>query len=53
MLVSVREKVATLKRQGRSLGHTVAAEPTAAFDARFANFVIDPRLFTRLVYEGA
>ena len=52
MLVSVREKVATLKRQGRSRDDTVAAKPTAAFDAQFGNFVIDPGLFTRLVYEG-
>ena len=52
MLVSVREKVAALKRQGRSRDDTVAAKPTAAFDARFGNFVIDPGFFTRLVYEG-
>jgi hypothetical protein len=30
----------------------VAAKPTAAFDAKFGNFVIDPGFFTRLVYEG-
>ena len=27
-------------------------KPTAAFDAKFGNFVIDPGFFTRLVYEG-
>ena len=52
MLVSVRERVAALKRQGRSRDDTVAAKPTAAFDAKFDNFVIDPAFFTRLVYEG-
>ena len=52
MLVSVREKVAALKQQGRSRDETVAAKPTAAFDARFGNFVIDPGFFTRLVYQG-
>jgi glyoxylase-like metal-dependent hydrolase (beta-lactamase superfamily II) len=52
MLVTVREKVAALKRQGRSRDETVAAKPTAAFDAKFGNFVIDPGFFTRLVYEG-
>jgi glyoxylase-like metal-dependent hydrolase (beta-lactamase superfamily II) len=52
MLVAVRDKVATLKRQGRSRDEAVAALPTAAFDARFGNFVIDPGFFTRLVYEG-
>ena len=52
MLVVVREKVAALKKQGRSRDETVAAKPTAAFDGKFGNFVIDPGLFTRLVYAG-
>ena len=52
MLVTVREKVAALKEQGRSRDNTVAAKPTATFDAKFGNFVIDPDFFTRLVYEG-
>ena len=52
MLVGVRENVAALKRQGRSRDETVAAKPTAAFDAKFGNWVIDPGFFTRLVYEG-
>ncbi len=52
MLVGVRENVATLKRQGRTRDETVAAKPTAAFDAKFGAFVIDPGFFTRLVYEG-
>ncbi len=52
MLVAVRENVAALKKQGRSREETVAAKPTAAFDAQFGNFVIDPAFFTRLVYEG-
>jgi glyoxylase-like metal-dependent hydrolase (beta-lactamase superfamily II) len=52
MLVAVRDAVSALKRQGRSRDETVAARPTAAFDARFGNFVIDPGFFTRLVYDG-
>jgi len=52
MLVGVRENVGVLKRQGRSRDETVAAKPTAAFDAKFGNWVIDPAFFTRLVYEG-
>jgi glyoxylase-like metal-dependent hydrolase (beta-lactamase superfamily II) len=35
MLVAIRENVAALKRQGRSRDETVAAKPTAAFDAKF------------------
>lgn len=52
MLVGVRENVAKLKKQGRSRDETVAAKPTAPFDAVWGNFVIDPGFFTRLVYEG-
>ena len=52
MLVGVRDNVAKLKQQGRSRDETVAAKPTAAFDAKWGNFVIDPGFFTRMVYEG-
>lgn len=52
MLVDIREKVAALKRQGRSLPETLAANPTAAYDAAWGRFVISPALFTRLVYAG-
>ncbi len=52
MLVAVRDNVATLKKQGRSRDETVAAKPTAAFDAKWGQFLIDPGFFTRLVYEG-
>ena len=52
MLVAVRDNVAALKLEGRSRDETVAAKPTAAFDAKWGNFVIDPAYFTRLVYEG-
>jgi glyoxylase-like metal-dependent hydrolase (beta-lactamase superfamily II) len=52
MLVAIRENVAKLKKQGKSRDETVAAKPTAAFDAKWGRFVIDPGFFTRLVYEG-
>jgi len=52
MLVAVRENVAVLKKQGRSRDEVVAARPTAAFDDKFGNFVIDPGFFARLVFEG-
>jgi glyoxylase-like metal-dependent hydrolase (beta-lactamase superfamily II) len=52
MLVAIRENVAALKKQGRSRDEAVAAKPTAVFDAKFGNFVIDAAFFTRLVYEG-
>ena len=52
MLAAVRENVATLKRQGRTKDEIVSAKPTAAYDAKFGNFVIDGGFFARLVYEG-
>jgi glyoxylase-like metal-dependent hydrolase (beta-lactamase superfamily II) len=52
MLVVIRDNVAKLKREGRSPDEAVAAKPSAAFDAKWGQFVIDPGFFTRLVYEG-
>jgi glyoxylase-like metal-dependent hydrolase (beta-lactamase superfamily II) len=52
MLVAIREKVAGLKKQGKSLEDAVAAKPTADFDAKWGGFVIDGNFFTRLVYVG-
>lgn len=52
MLVAIRENVAKLKWQGRSLDETVAAKPTAAFDAKWGQFIITPAFFTKVVYEG-
>ena len=52
MLVGIRANVAALKKSGQTLEAIVAAKPTAAYDAKWGNFVITPALFTRLVYEG-
>jgi glyoxylase-like metal-dependent hydrolase (beta-lactamase superfamily II) len=52
MLVTVRNNVATLKEQGKSLDEIVAAKPTAAFDAKWGNFVFNGNQFTRMVYAG-
>jgi hypothetical protein len=52
MLVSVREKVSELKKQGRSVEEAVAAKPTADYDAKWGGFVIDGKTFTQLVYAG-
>jgi glyoxylase-like metal-dependent hydrolase (beta-lactamase superfamily II) len=52
MLVSVREKVSALKKQGKSLEETLAAKPTADYDAKWGGFVIDGKKFTGLVYQG-
>jgi hypothetical protein len=52
MLVSVRDKVSTLKKEGKSLEEVVAAKPTADYDAKWGGFVVDGNFFTRLVYAG-
>jgi glyoxylase-like metal-dependent hydrolase (beta-lactamase superfamily II) len=52
MLVTVRDNVAQLKKQGKTLAETIAARPTAAFDAQYGDFVIGPAFFIQLVYMG-
>src|SRR5215469_10306252 len=52
MLVTIRNNVATLKKRGKSLSETVAAKPTAAYDAKYGQFLISAALFTSLVYSG-
>ena len=52
MLVAIRESVATLKKQGKSLDEVIAAKPTAAYDAKWGGGGMTPALFTGLVYSG-
>ncbi len=52
MLVAVREKVAGLKREGKSLEETLAAKPTAEYDEKWGHYVIDGQTFASLVYQG-
>jgi glyoxylase-like metal-dependent hydrolase (beta-lactamase superfamily II) len=52
MLVAIRENVARLKKQGKSVDEVIAARPTAAFDSKWGGFVIGPAFFTRIVYAG-
>src|ERR1700722_6329780 len=52
VLTEIREKIAALKKRGLPVAEVVAAKPTAAHDAKWANFLIDGDLFAKLVYEG-
>jgi glyoxylase-like metal-dependent hydrolase (beta-lactamase superfamily II) len=52
MMRTVREKVAVLKRQGRSVSETVAAKPSAEFDQKWGGGWIGPKTFVELVYRG-
>jgi glyoxylase-like metal-dependent hydrolase (beta-lactamase superfamily II) len=51
MLVTTRDTVAALKKQGRTIDEVLAAKPTAAYDAKWGNLIV-PRLFIRTVYVG-
>jgi glyoxylase-like metal-dependent hydrolase (beta-lactamase superfamily II) len=52
MLTTLRDKIAALKKQGKSLEEAIAARPTAIYDAKFGQFLIRPAFFTTLVYSG-
>src|SRR5215831_7847516 len=52
VLVEIREKVAALKRQGKSLAEVVAAKPSARYDAEWGNLFMTPSAFLALVYQG-
>lgn len=52
MLLSICDKVATLKETGRSLKGVVSEKPTSGFDDRWAGGLVGPELFVSLVYRG-
>jgi glyoxylase-like metal-dependent hydrolase (beta-lactamase superfamily II) len=52
LLVNTREKVASLKKQGKSLDAIIATKPTAAYDAKWGGGFMSPAMFTGLVFEG-
>ncbi|MEO6911150.1 MAG: MBL fold metallo-hydrolase [Edaphobacter sp.] len=52
MLIAIRDKVAALKKQGKSIDEAVAAKPTASYDAKWGTGFVNGELFTRLVYQG-
>src|SRR5262249_2740152 len=49
LLVGTREKVASLKKQGKSIDEIVAAKPTAATDAQWGGGFMSPRQFISLI----
>jgi glyoxylase-like metal-dependent hydrolase (beta-lactamase superfamily II) len=52
MLTAIRDKVAGLKKQGKSVDEVVAVKPTAAFDDKWGKGFTTPEMFTRFVYQG-
>jgi len=52
VMVDIRDKVAALKKQGRSLAEIVAAKPGARTDAEWGNGFWTPAKFVGSVYQG-
>ena len=52
LLVEFRDKVAAMKKQGRTAVEVIAAKPGARTDAEWGNGFINPSFFVELVYEG-
>jgi len=52
LLVGTRDKVAALKKQGKSLDEIIAAKPTAATDAEWGNGFRSPKDFIGDVFQG-
>jgi hypothetical protein len=51
MLATIRDNVAKLKKEGKSLDETVAAKPTTAFDEKFGGSQ-RAATFIGYVYQG-
>jgi glyoxylase-like metal-dependent hydrolase (beta-lactamase superfamily II) len=52
VLVAAREKVAKLKKQGRTLEEVIAAKPTAPYDTEWGQGFQSPKSFLGWVYQG-
>ena len=52
LLIGTREKVAALKKQGKSLDEIVAAKPTAATDEKWGTGFRSPKDFIGDVFQG-
>ena len=52
MLVTIRDRVAALKKEGKSLEEIIATKPTAAYDPKWATSFITGDVFTKLVHAG-
>ena len=52
MLSASRDKIAGLKKQGKTIDEVIAAKPTATFDEKWGKGFTTPEMFTRFVYQG-
>lgn len=52
MLAGVRDRIAALKAEGKTLQEAVAAKPTAQFDERLGHGFISPERLVGFIYES-
>jgi hypothetical protein len=52
VIVTIRDRISALKKQGKSLDEVVATKPGAAYDAKWGTGFINGDFFTKLVYKG-
>jgi len=52
LLTTIRDRVAALKREGKSLNEIISAKPTAAYDVKWGKGFVNGEFFTKLVYKG-
>ena len=53
MLTTIHDRVAALKKEGKSIEEAIAAKVTAAYDSKWATSFLTGDVFTKLVYAGA
>jgi glyoxylase-like metal-dependent hydrolase (beta-lactamase superfamily II) len=53
LLVTIHDRVAALKKEGKTVDEVIATKPTAAYDSKWATSFITGDVFTKLVYAGA
>ena len=53
MLTTIHDRIAALKKEGKSVEEAIAAKVTAAYDSKWAGSFITGDVFTKLVYAGA
>jgi glyoxylase-like metal-dependent hydrolase (beta-lactamase superfamily II) len=52
VLVTIRDRVSALKKEGKTLAEIVAAKPAAAYEEKWGGSFINGDFFTKLVYKG-
>ncbi|MBZ5665638.1 MAG: MBL fold metallo-hydrolase [Acidobacteriia bacterium] len=52
MLVTIRDRITTLVRSGKTMDQVVAAQPTKDFDAKWGTGYVDGNVFAKMAYAS-